>query len=134
MEELVFEINDLCQELTGKENHVRLHYLSMPNTLRMRGGLGTHWMLPKTVKLTDTTARDPDHAKSVRVSSDVVRKLICELHQTNVLYSVDSSREQTQLTEWIERDEHRTNWLTLVRELKHRPERKTLILDKKQTR
>jgi len=134
MEELIFEINDLCQELTGKENHVRLHYLSMPNTLRMRGGLGTHWMLPKTVKLTDTTARDPDDAKAVRVSSDVVRKLICELHQTNALYSVNPSREQTQLTEWIERDEHRTNWLTLVRELKHRPERKTFILDKQQTR
>jgi hypothetical protein len=64
----------------------------------------------------------------------VVRKLISQLHQTNVLYKIKPTAQQKQVADWIYNDEHRTNWLTLVRELKERPESKTLILDKRQTR
>jgi hypothetical protein len=134
MEELVSEIAELCRQITGTDNLLRLHYLAMPNTLRMRGGLGTHWMLPLTVKLSDAAARDPDAAESVRISGAVVRKLISELHQTNVLYRIKPTAQQEHVANWINNDEHRTNWLTLVRELKERPESKTLILDKRQTR
>jgi len=37
---------------------IHMHYLSMPAVLAMRGGFGTHWMLPETVRVTNP--RDPE--------------------------------------------------------------------------
>lgn len=120
MDELVAQINDLCRDLSGGEDKVHLHYLAMPNTLRMRGGLGTHWMLPHTVRLSDTSERDPNKAydESVRVDSEVVQKLISELHQTNQLFTAEESTELTQVRTWIVKDTHRKSWLRIQGELK----------------
>ncbi len=69
--------------LGGGAEGIHLHYLAMPLTLRARGGLGTHWILPNTVKLKDAVVPDPEQSTppSVTLSGEQVREIIYSLHR-----------------------------------------------------
>ena len=50
MRELLVEVREDLISLGGQ---LDLHYLEMPDPLRVNGGLGTHWMFPTEVRLGD---------------------------------------------------------------------------------
>ena len=51
------------------KNRVHLHYLAMPASFRIDGGLGTHWMQQKQVVLGEPSVRDPRHRRELTVDS-----------------------------------------------------------------
>lgn len=65
-------------------NHGRLvtHYLPMPAVLRTRGGLGTHWMMPQAVTLTDICGPDGRRASKVSVDRLPLMEMMVDLHAT----------------------------------------------------
>ncbi len=72
---------------SAKEKYQRLgngqivtHYLPMPAVLRMRGGLGTHWMMPQTVTLSDICEPDAKHATPIEVERLPLMEMIVDLH------------------------------------------------------
>ena len=60
-------INELLGDIRQIEANIHVTYLNMPAALRSRGGLGTHWMMPGTVKLTSpyTLVPDPDTRQTI---------------------------------------------------------------------
>jgi hypothetical protein len=72
--------------------HLELHYLTMPLTLRSRGGVGTHWMLANDILVTNphrvtpvgfiarTLAIGPDAADRVRITRDELFELLNAMH------------------------------------------------------
>ncbi|MEJ2345018.1 MAG: patatin-like phospholipase family protein [Gammaproteobacteria bacterium] len=76
------DIKARYQALGGKSDNLRMYYLAMPLSLRARGGLGTHWILPNTVRLRDAVIADPDASEppSVVLSGEQVRTIIDQLH------------------------------------------------------
>lgn len=46
-------------EVLLPKDALKIHYLPMPLALTSRGGIGTHWMLPRNVKLNDPRAPRP---------------------------------------------------------------------------
>jgi hypothetical protein len=141
MTELVQQIRSLWTELRGEPANLQFHYLAMPTTLRIRGGIGTHWMMPRFVKLTDPN-RDCRHPDLVTVDNATVRALIDRLHQTQPtppsappcrcdeeddllqklanVFEGPSSQDLTKVQGWIDRDQHHDRWLALTRELRHK--------------
>ncbi|NNF97715.1 MAG: hypothetical protein HKM94_12390 [Halobacteria archaeon] len=97
------------------------HYLSMPAVLRMRGGLGTHWMMPVQVTLKDITEPDPDKAKTLTIDRLPLISLITQLHDSNSdkcgepqsIYKAESDTPE----EWVKADPHACAWNRLVKEL-----------------
>ena len=51
-------------------NFVRIVYLPIPATLRMRGGVGTNWTLPSRIYLTNPQHRSSAEAKEKRIAID----------------------------------------------------------------
>ena len=60
-------INELLGDIRNMGENIHVTYLNMPAALRSRGGLGTHWMMPGTVKLTSpyTLVPDPDTKQTI---------------------------------------------------------------------
>jgi hypothetical protein len=79
MKELIKEIQD---ELTrigveDAQQQIGIHYLAMPGPLRIDGGLGTHWMLARDVRLGDPAVCGPDRAhKQIEVSGLALRNAV----------------------------------------------------------
>lgn len=128
MAELEEQVKELYHTIPGETKQIKLHYLTMPSTLRMRGGLGTHWMLPELVRLADPKELDPKKAQkeSVVISSYEVRNFITRLHQPKLMFNdepgllrrlFDSPQDLIKVNIWIENDEHRTNWKGAVESL-----------------
>ena len=85
---------------------------SMPNFLRIDGGLGTHWMLPRAVKMNispdDATRRR--HEK-LELDTFTVRQVINELHRME-----PAGKEQEHKIELC--DDESLSWLWSVQERK----------------
>ena len=81
--ELLEEIGLLYREKGGR---VRTFFLGMPESMRISGGLGTHWMLPRTVKLKVPQDQvEAMGAKELKLDAYTVRRLINELHPADIV-------------------------------------------------
>ena len=79
MLELLEEIKDELERIGGKpaRERIDIHYLGMPGPLRIDGGLGTHWMLARDVRLGDPAECNPgDRRDTLQVSGLAVRNAI----------------------------------------------------------
>ena len=100
--------------------NIETHYLSMPAVLRMRGGLGTHWMMPVQVKLKDIREPDPDKAKSLPIDRLPLISLITQLHDSNIDNCGESTATSTEVDtpeQWVKADPHACAWSKLVKQL-----------------
>jgi hypothetical protein len=101
--------------------NIETHYLSMPAVLRMRGGLGTHWMMPVQVILKDIREPDPDKAKTLTIDRLPLISLITQLHDSS---ADNCDKPQTETTtetdtpeQWVQADSHACAWSKLVKQL-----------------
>jgi len=97
------------------------HYLSMPAVLRMRGGLGTHWMMPVQVTLKDITEPDPNKARTLTIDRLPLISLITQLHDSNTdkcdePHSANKPESDTP-EQWVRADPHACAWARLAKEL-----------------
>lgn len=104
---------------------LHVYYLGMPSILRTRAGLGTHWMLPKTVRFVNTAEADEHTAPSVTLSAATVMKIIRDLHRIDGQQSLPPGDEEANvnlLWKWIWNDrlvQHRQVWEQVRKELVH---------------
>jgi hypothetical protein len=101
--------------------NIETHYLSMPAVLRMRGGLGTHWMMPVQVKLKDIREPDPDKAKALTIDRLPLISLVTELHDSNsdscTTSEIETRAETDTPEQWVKADPHACAWSKLVKQL-----------------
>jgi hypothetical protein len=67
------------RQLSG--DRLTLHYLTMPEALLVDGGLGTHWMRPETVVLSQPEISDPKRRKKLRVDAANVFEVVYNLYR-----------------------------------------------------
>jgi hypothetical protein len=123
---LWLDIEARYQALGGKPENLRMYYLAMPLSLRARGGLGTHWILPNTVRLRDAVVPDPDASdpSSVVLSGVQVRTIIDQLHsvERDPCDHVDAMSDPRlrDVWKWICKDPvHGKEWHRLEADLGH---------------
>ncbi len=124
--ELLQEVTDLYATAGGR---VHFHDLAMPEFMRIDGGLGTHWMLPRYVHLTDP---DPASNETVTLDSFALRQVIEDLHQSGPSAAVGLCEGEKEgwgirrtrhnlpvVQEWAEdpESEHQKAWQDLMSEL-----------------
>ncbi len=109
---------------------VRFFDLAMPEFLRIDGGLGTHWMLPRTIKIKNPQPEDAQTApEEIEIDAIAVRQLIKDLHQpvpssefTLCYYENDflfgmapEGRENLPvINEWITESNHHKVWQSIL--------------------
>src|SRR5262249_36074 len=114
-EQLIAGIERRAAELTGKPTKLHLHYLAMPMAFRMRGGVGTHWMLPEDVTITNPHLgaapgwwtqlpfADRDDIVNARLSKQQLFALLDELHDPGTAFCDHAAREAPaqHVADWI---------------------------------
>ena len=112
--------------LGGNKLNILLHNLQMPLIFRSRGGIGTHWMMPRWVTLRDPYALQLAEAASVQVTADIATRLIAELAASgdptgafrDIADGAAVGREQAAMVrDWIDRDPFAQNWRSLAQAL-----------------
>ena len=114
------QIEAVKKTYNDMEGNIETHYLSMPAVLRMRGGLGTHWMMPVQVKLKDIREPDPDKAKALTIDRLPLISLISQLHDSNIDNCGESTATSTDVDtpeQWVKADPHACAWSKLVKQL-----------------
>ncbi len=129
-EEDLKTVNEEGKVVKGK---VYFHYLAMPLMIRSNGGLGTHWMLPTTVKFNQPLniglQGKYNEVDPIKLSGDEARQLVDALHskQEPLLDNYDMNT----LWQWICKDQysrHQQVWLGAITQL--RPDIKIEDIDK----
>ncbi len=135
MMELLAQVQSLYHARGGAAT-IELHYLAMPPVLRMRGGLGTHWMLPTRVPLQQDAfaAPDPARAETITVTGAAVKDVIVDLHRAptkrrSAAAVGEDPRRYCELWRWIDTDAqarsgefaHQATWRHLAGALGHPP-------------
>ena len=121
---LMHSLLEDCDELYG--GTIKLHYLPMPLTFRTRGGLGTHWMLPRGASFSKITP-DPEKSVKIRLGREQIQHAIRKLHlpgwydASETLDPPDQRLEE--FRSWMLGDdsgdaEHREVWAGIERTLK----------------
>jgi hypothetical protein len=130
--------NQLIRELLDQAARLyrgRLYYheLPMPEFLRIDGGLGTHWMLPRNVEMRIPDGRAGDSEKKTRIlDAMAVRHIIDGLHHSNHSAGINlcpgenpyplwetlfvkSNRDKhlEEVREWLADAPHRPSWQCL---------------------
>jgi hypothetical protein len=115
-EQLIAAIERRAGALTGQTTKLHLHYLAMPTAFRSRGGVGTHWMLPEFVTITNPhlpTApgmwtelpfTDREDKVNARLSKQELFALLDDMHDpTNAFCERPASRAQPaqRVARWI---------------------------------
>jgi hypothetical protein len=127
MVELLQKIRSLFSDLGADPATVHAYFLPMPLALRTRGGVHTHWMLPRYVTLTD-----PDDRKvTMTISGSMARQIIMDLHHPTGLHpappnlSPDDARTLEKAWNMIGREKptgsyktHHQAWQALANALK----------------
>ena len=123
MEELLARLTREYRRVSANpEAKVHLHYLAMPAALRIRGGLGTHWMMPPGAYLMEVTEPDPDAAEEYWVEREDLERLIVQLHELGERMcpgkgSNDKTSDLAEVESWMCNDPHRARWLRLSKSL-----------------
>ncbi|HEX9628144.1 MAG TPA: hypothetical protein VGA00_14480 [Acidiferrobacterales bacterium] len=119
MLELVGEVRRQYAALGGR---LVVHYLPMPAVLRVRGGLGTHWMMPERVTLTDICAADPKRAAKLDIERWPLMQLIADLHPADPPPpgpdDRDCARAGDTAGDWVRADRHARAWARIVEALR----------------
>lgn len=80
IDELENEVKDeYCKISPG--NRIYIHELYMPLTLRARGGLGTHWMMPLMAKFKSCKKENKKDEESIMLTRNQIIRAIAGLHQ-----------------------------------------------------
>jgi hypothetical protein len=123
-DELLEQIRRLYTDAGGKRDDFHVHFLPMPYVFRARGGVATHWMLPRYVQLTDISADDPNKAKRIELAGETVKQLILDLHldpadpKRGKGYAATDKAKMKEVWEWIKKDDHQENrWPEIVDKL-----------------
>ncbi|MGH1440029.1 MAG: hypothetical protein ACRBBR_07975 [Cellvibrionaceae bacterium] len=111
------EINTGCEGSDSQEaSELKLHYLSMPRFFRTRGGMGTHWMMPSNVKLTNPSQPDPLAAakNSHRLSRSELEALLLSLYaapeQCENIVSNGQNSDKVVICQWLEQSKSQKVW------------------------
>ena len=80
IEELLADVTERYARIAGGAQ-VRIHSLVMPLALRARGGLGTHWMMPRMARFNSCQAQDPAGDATRRLTRSEILRIIASLHQ-----------------------------------------------------
>jgi hypothetical protein len=76
------EVQALYTRIHGQnEPKIHIHNLSMPLTLRARGGLGTHWVMPVMARFSSCTKEDPGDDDWLILTRNQIVRAIAGLHQ-----------------------------------------------------
>lgn len=121
---------ELITSAQQKYSGLKTHYLPMPAVLRMRGGLGTHWMMPRSVTLKDISEPYRKRAEEVSVKRLALMEMIANLH-TPSLAQPPLKAENCQLLRpdkekeckarvWLAADRHAGAWSDIVTALEVR--------------
>lgn len=110
---------------------VRFFNLTMPEFLRIDGGLGTHWMLPRTIKMKAPQSKDAQTApEKIELDAIAARQLIENLHQSvpesefaicyhekDSLFGVGSEGRENlpTINEWIRKSNHQKVWQSILK-------------------
>jgi hypothetical protein len=101
------KLQEFMQPPKGGED-IHFRYLPMPSVLRMRGGLGTHWMLPSKVTLTNVVPPKQCKAHQETVEGETVAYIIRDLHRTDGGRYTPTDPKEAAKTEkiwrWIDHD------------------------------
>ena len=134
--ELLADVGRAYERVGGR---VVFHDLSMPAFLRIDGGLGTHWMLPRSIKMKAPRDDDSDMTLDTFAARAVIGGLhahedgldldLCPgekvtwLTRANRWMWVHLARQETReerlarIDQWLAESEHRRSWNCLCREL-----------------
>ena len=110
--QLMVELLDDIEKLSSKDVHV--HYLPMPRMFVSRGGMGTHWMVPKSINVVDPSREDPD---SGEIRSIKKKDLIDLVFMSHGPESCDGKKPHSnapkhlkEYLEWMCNDPHEEVW------------------------
>ncbi len=80
----------------GQAENFHLYYLSMPEALRARGGMGTHWLMPGEVTIYPVKCPDKDLEKNAAISlkGQDIKQIIDFLHQPRLLLDTAKKNEK----------------------------------------
>lgn len=118
--QLMLELAAGAERKYDKLNKGRLvtHYLPMPAVLRMRGGLGTHWMMPQTVTLKDICRPNGKRAATLDVKRLPLMEMIVDLHALPATPPSEDEDCQVSRPEdpraWLAADRHARAWSEIV--------------------
>ena len=80
IDELLEDVKRMYAEISGGRQ-VIVHSLQMPLALRARGGLGTHWMMPRMAQFKSCLNQDSSLDASRRLTRSEIMRIIASLHQ-----------------------------------------------------
>ncbi len=110
----------------AKPATVEMHMLPMPSCFRC-GGIGTHWMLPKSVQVRATDVPGVRNDESVELSQKTIMNMIRDLHlpsEEASRFEHPESHDSIQtVRNWINKDplfDHPKKWQTLREKLKRK--------------
>jgi hypothetical protein len=85
---------------------IKVHFLPMPSVSRIDGGVGTHWMLPETVRLGPPTVHGVPTDPDIHVNKATVQYLIRQLHNPDVKppLRLNPADDIKQVQKWIAED------------------------------
>ena len=108
MVDMAEQVKALYEEDENLNGKVYFHYLAMPIMMRSNGGLGTHWMLPTTVKFNQPLNMglqgEFEEVYPVKLSGSEARQLVDALHSKQSP-SRDHKKMDT-LWHWICEDQY----------------------------
>ena len=111
--------DDATARYAGLGGKLVPHYLPMPAVLRMRGGLGTHWMMPEYVTLRDICEPKSQRAAKIEVKRLPLIAMIVDLHAPVPRKDGEdckAPRSQNPV-DWLATDRHARAWYSLVSDL-----------------
>ena len=115
--QLMLQLITSAQEKYQGLNQGRLvaHYLPMPAVLRTRGGLGTHWMMPEAVTLTDICAPNRQHAATLPVDRLPLLEMMVDLHVPAASAPLPAAQDcqksrPAEARRWLAGDRHARAW------------------------
>jgi len=118
------DINSACVDsVSSAVTELKLHYLSMPRFFRTRGGMGTHWMMPSSVKLANPNQPDPLLAKeqSYRLNRSELEALLAILYaapeQCENIVSNKTNSDKVAICEWLRQSKSQQVWNKLKQQL-----------------
>ncbi|HEC12488.1 MAG TPA: hypothetical protein ENI80_04455 [Acidiferrobacteraceae bacterium] len=117
--ELAKDIQRLYKRVGGDRDNFKIHYLTMPSVFRIRGGVGTHWILQDNVRLTPSDEPDLKKAQkeTVGLEGSTVKGMIDVLYLGRARRTVGGA-DLAKVWGWIDEDPHYSVWNNLVAHLK----------------
>ena len=120
--ELVEKNMDLYTEgCGGRAEDFNVYYLGMPEPFRIRGGMGTHWMLPAEISMVPVKHPDRklDEKEKVTLKNFQVKQLINKLHQPRAELNAlaEKDEDMKKAVNMMLESPHREVWKNLAKQI-----------------